>query len=303
MSDVWPQANSHYVLRGRLVLNESMAKHTSWRVGGAAERYYQPADQKDLQALLASLPAEEPLFWLGLGSNLLVRDGGIAGTVIAMSGVLNSLQSLSDTNLLLGVGASCAKVARFCVRHGLAGGEFLAGIPGTIGGALAMNAGAFGAETWQWVKKVYVIDRKGEVHCRQPEAYDIAYRQVVGPEEEWFVAVEMEFSAVDAPSSRPEIKTLLAKRSASQPIGLASCGSVFRNPVGDYAARLIEVSGLKGFCLGGAQVSEKHANFIINQERASAAEIESLIVHVQQVVRQKQGVLLQPEVRMVGVKL
>ncbi|MDQ7076002.1 MAG: UDP-N-acetylmuramate dehydrogenase [Gammaproteobacteria bacterium] len=303
MSDVWPQANSHYVLRGRLSLNESMAKHTSWRVGGAAERYYQPADQKDLQALLASLPAEEPLFWLGLGSNLLVRDGGIAGTVIAMSGVLNSLQSLSDTNLLLGAGASCAKVARFCVQHGLVGGEFLAGIPGTIGGALAMNAGAFGAETWQWVKKVYVIDRVGEVRCRFPEEYGITYRQLVGPEKEWFVAVEMEFSVVDSPSSRTEIKTLLAKRSASQPIGLASCGSVFCNPEGDYAARLIELSGLKGFCLGGAVVSEKHANFIINQDQASAADIESLIAHVQRVVRQKQGVVLQPEVRMVGVTL
>ncbi len=302
MRDIWPAATENYALRGSLLLNEPMRKHISWRVGGAAERYYRPADEEDLQAFLAALPEDEPLFFLGLGSNLLVRDGGIAGTVIAMQGVLNRMELLSNTKVLLGAGASCAKVARFCGQHGVLGGEFLAGIPGTVGGALAMNAGAFGSETWQWVDKVYTLDRAGERHCRQPDEYEIAYRHVKGAEQEWFVAVEMNFQHSTELPVTP-IKTLLAKRSASQPIGEASCGSVFRNPVGDYAARLIEVSGLKGFVLGGAVVSEKHANFIINRGNARAAEIEALIAHVQRVVLEQQGVRLQPEVRMVGVGL
>jgi len=302
MQEVWPEAQHNYQFRGALLLDEPMSKHTSWRVGGAAERYYRPADEADLQAFLAALPAMEPLFWLGLGSNLLVRDGGIAGTVIAMQGVLNRIEWLSETKVLLGAGASCAKVARVCSQRGLSGGEFLAGIPGTVGGALAMNAGAFGSETWQWVDKIYSLDRTGKRHCRRPVEYEIAYRHVKGPQPEWFVAAEMDFQRSTTKATTP-IKTLLAKRTASQPIGLASCGSVFRNPEGDYAARLIEAAGLKGFVLGGAVVSEKHANFIINQGDARAAEIEALIAHVQRVVLEQQGVNLLPEVRMVGASL
>lgn len=287
-------------LRGELCLNEPMARHTSWRVGGPADYYYRPADVDDLACFLAQLDGDEALLWLGLGSNLLVRDGGIRGVVICTSGLLNGLEVLDSTTVRVEAGVACAKVARFCVKHHLHGAEFLVGIPGTMGGALAMNAGAFGGETWPLVKAVETLDRKGQRHLRLADEYQVGYRHVSGPVDEWFIAAHLVLSAIDEGSDPQGLKDLLQMRSDSQPTGQASSGSVFRNPNGDYAGRLIEASGLKGYCVGEACISDKHANFFINRGTATAADIEALILYVQAQVERQQGVRLVPEVHIVG---
>jgi UDP-N-acetylmuramate dehydrogenase len=278
-----------------------MARYTSWRVGGPARRFFEPADTEDLAAFMAGLPADESVFWFGLGSNLLVRDGGIAGTVIHTQRGLSVLDADSEGIVRAGAGVACAKVARFCGRRGLQGAEFLAGIPGTVGGALAMNAGAWGGETWEYVREVETLDRHGTIRRRRPQDYEVSYRSVRGPEGEWFTAATFVFRPGGDPVGLSErVRELLAQRGRTQPTGQASCGSVFRNPTGDHAARLIEATGLKGECIGGACVSEKHANFIINTGDATAADIEALIRLVQERVEAAQGVRLQPEVRIVG---
>jgi len=287
------------LLRGELRLNESLKRYNTWRVGGVASRMYLPADADDLAVFLQTLPADEPLLWLGLGSNLLIRDGGFRGTVILLQGRLNAL-SIEDSQVHVEAGVSCAKVARECARANLVGAAFLAGIPGTMGGALAMNAGAFGGETWPIVSAVTTIDRTGVIRCRTPGEFTVAYRQVLRPAEEWFIACTLQLKCGDGVAEQAAIRALLEKRAATQPTGQPSCGSTFRNPPGDYAARLIEASGLKGYRVGGAEVSTKHANFIINTGAASAADIESLIAHVRTEVARQHGVTLQTEVHMVG---
>jgi len=287
-------------LRGQLQQNEPMSKHTTWRVGGMADWFYKPADSQDLMTLMQQLPPELPIFWLGLGSNLLVRDGGLRGLVIATSGLLNEIKLLDNAQLYVEAGVSCAKVARFASQQGLDGIAFLAGIPGTMGGALAMNAGAFGGETWESVTQVKTLNRQGQIHTRLPANYDIGYRHVKGHDNEWFLAATLQLKTQIDENQKAKIKALLQKRNDTQPIGLPSCGSVFRNPPGDYAARLIEQAGWKGYCLGGACVSEKHANFIINQNNATAKEIEALIHRVQADIEARTGITLQYEVKIIG---
>mgnify|MGYP001819093797 FL=1 len=287
-------------LRGTLRQQESMARHTSWRAGGAAEVFYQPADIDDLAIYLRSLSVEEPLYWIGLGSNLLVRDGGLNGTVIATSPGLNGLDFLADNQVWVEAGVASPKLARETAKRGLTGMEFLCGIPGTVGGALALNAGALGSETWQRVVSVQTIDRQGQLHQRTPDEYEISYRQVKGPAQEWFVAATLQLEQGDSAASLEMIKRYLARRSATQPTQLPNAGSVFRNPPQDYAARLIEVCGLKNTCVGGACVSEKHANFIINTGTATAGDIETLIDRVAETVKREHGVELIREVHIVG---
>ncbi|MBI2993998.1 MAG: UDP-N-acetylmuramate dehydrogenase [Gammaproteobacteria bacterium] len=287
-------------LRGRMLTSEPMAKHTSWRVGGPADRFYVATDVEDLAQLLRNLPAQEPLVWVGLGSNLLVRDGGIRGTVILLSGLLGEIELRDEREVIAGAGAPCARVARFGATHGLAGAEFLAGIPGTVGGALAMNAGAFGRETWNIVERVETIDRHGTKRHRKRSEFRVGYRTVVAPAEEWYLAAEFLLQADPSRQGPARIRRLLEERAERQPTGVFSCGSVFRNPEGDYAGRLIEKCGLKGERVGHASVSTKHANFIINEGGATAAEIEELILHVQDAVKAMTGVRLVPEVRIVG---
>jgi UDP-N-acetylmuramate dehydrogenase len=276
-----------------------MAKHTSWHVGGPADLFFTPRDAMDLAAFLRQLPPDVPVLWIGLGSNLLVRDGGIRGAVVSTHGALGVLERLSATRIQAEAGVPCARVARQCVRWGLGPAEFFAGIPGTLGGALAMNAGAWGGETWRHVIEVDVLDRRGIRHTRQAADYDIGYRRVKGPDNEWFIGARLEFER--APGVNTDaIRELLEKRRETQPIGEWSCGSVFTNPAGDHAARLIESAGLKGFRIGDASVSEKHANFIINHGHALAADVEALIVHVRRTVAQVHGIDLHTEVRIVG---
>lgn len=284
-------------LRGELREDEPLARHTSWRVGGPARRFYRPADADDLAAFLGQINPCEPLLWLGLGSNLLVPDSGFPGTVIQTQGCLTRMERRGDTGLYAESGVACAKLARFAARQGLVGAEFLAGIPGTLGGALAMNAGAWGGETWAQVAGVRTIDRHGRVNERLPADFAVGYREVKGPADEWFLDAVLELERGDGEAGLERIRQLLEQRARTQPTGLPSCGSVFRNPPGDHAARLIESIGLKGYRLGGAQVSEKHANFIINTGAASAQDIADLIAQVRHRVEQETGVRLVPEVR------
>lgn len=297
--------------RGDLRINESMKKHTSWRAGGIAARFYKPADLADLAVFLHGLPQHEPVSFIGLGSNLLVRDGGLRGTVVAQHSRLNDLQIIMQDGqrgmVFAGAGVACAKVARFAALHDLAGAEFLAGIPGTVGGALAMNAGCFGAETWQIVAQVQVIDRQGKLRERQPDDYNISYRQVAlrsianyFSNEEWFTGGWFRLKHGNHTISLQKIKELLVKRVNSQPLNLPNAGSVFRNPPGDYAARLIESCDLKGFRIGGAMVSPKHANFIVNIGDAAATDIEAVMTVMQDTVKQQTGVELVSEVRIIG---
>ncbi len=287
-------------LRGQWELAASLARRTSWRVGGAARRLYRPADRTDLSACLAQLEPDEPLLWLGLGSNLLVSDDGFAGTVIHTLGCLNGLEIRPDNRLWVEAGVSCAQASRQAARHGLGGIEFLAGIPGTIGGALALNAGAWGSEIWHWVARVWTINRQGFVHERTPKAFTIGYRQVTCPDQEWFVAAELELESSTPAQVQARIRELLAQRNAKQPIGALSAGSVFRNPPGDYAARLIDAAGCKGWHCGDAEVSMQHANFIVNRGQATACDIQRLLVRVQTAVEQCAGVRLIPEIHHIG---
>jgi UDP-N-acetylmuramate dehydrogenase len=309
------------VLRGDLRHDESMSRHVSWRAGGSVDRAYWPADLQDLQTFLRTLPRGEPLHFVGLGSNLLVRDGGLRGTVVFTHWALRNLSLVSSDEreglVCVDSGVASPKVARFAALHDLGGAEFLAGIPGTIGGALAMNAGCYGGETWEVVREVTTIDRGGDLRRRTGAEYHIAYRTVrlrpgqstahaasparLAPDaDEWFVSTILGLPRGEGPEARQKIRELLAKRIASQPLGEPNAGSVFRNPAGAYAARLIEDCGLKGRALGGALISPKHANFIVNTGKATAADIEALIELAQSAVKHQFGVDLEREVRIIG---
>ncbi|MCL2308951.1 MAG: UDP-N-acetylmuramate dehydrogenase [Proteobacteria bacterium] len=298
-------------LRGDLRFDVVMARHTSWRVGGLADAVYAPVDGEDLALFLRQLPMDVPVTVLGLGSNVLIRDGGIRGVVVLMRDNEAVVRMEDEGTIYASAGLTCAKLARFAAAQGKADAAFLAGIPGTVGGALAMNAGCYGSDTWTYVARVEVVTRVGERSVRAVDDYDIGYRDVKCKESdkspllpEIFVGAWFCFVSGDAQSSevaQADIKALLSKRLASQPLDLPNAGSVFRNPPGDYAARLIESCGLKGLTVGGASVSEKHANFVVNPKGAArAADIEALIERVRQTVEEKTGVRLQPEVKILG---
>lgn len=283
----------------RLRRDEPMSKHTSWRVGGPADIWFRPQDRAELIAFMRDHDPQIPLFFVGLGSNLLVRDGGVRGAVISLQDAAAELELIGAGRVRVGAGVPCAIVARRCVSAGVGPAEFFAGIPGTVGGALRMNAGAFGGETWAYVESVEVIDRRGAVKLRSAAEYTVGYRQVDGPADEWFLGAILQFDE-HAITSAAAVRDLLAERRLKQPLGQPSCGSVFRNPEGDHAARLIEAAGLKGFAIGGAEVSAKHANFIVNTGAATAADIEALVEHVRATVREQHGVTLHPEVQVIG---
>ena len=288
-------------LQGTMLYNEPLASYTTWRVGGPATQLYKPANLADLSLFLRTYPQDKPLLWLGLGSNSLISDEGFAGTVILTQGCLKEMTLLGSGLVKVEAGVSCASMARFCARNHLSGGEFWAGIPGTMGGALRMNAGCHGGETWQSVVEVQTMTRDGALHVRKPEAFEVAYRHVSGLQEEWFVSATFQLTAGDKDKSLQEIKNLLEHRANTQPTNEYNCGSVFRNPPGDFAARLIESCGLKGFSLGGAMVSEKHANFIINhQGKARASDIEALIQLVHTKVFEHTSIDLIREVHFIG---
>ncbi len=311
--------SSASVMRGEVRQHEPMARHVSWRAGGSAERVYIPADTNDLAEYLRGLPSDLPVIFAGLGSNLLVRDGGVHGVVVLLHGALKRIALESrvkgtswESEAVEGygvvyaeAGVAAPKLARYAASHDLVGAEFMAGIPGTVGGALAMNAGCYGTETWDVAAQVLTLDRHGYFTERSAADYTLGYRHVAlhSGAEEWFVGGWFRLARGDGAVSRQRIKDLLNRRIASQPLNLPNAGSVFRNPPGDFAARLIESCGLKGMRIGGAQVSEKHANFIVNTGGATAANIEDLIDEVEYLVGKHTGVRLIREVRIIGTRL
>lgn len=287
---------------GQLLKNESLSRYTSWRTGGPADYVYIPANVSDLALFLKQVPQHVPITWLGLGSNTLVRDGGIEGVVIVTQGALKQLEQLENGLIRAEAGVSSAQLARFSARLGTKGLEFLAGIPGTVGGALAMNAGCYGGETWKFVQTVETINRCGDIQHRPISDFKISYRHVELPPDEWFLAGCFQLEAGEKDHGLQTIKMLIQERNAAQPTGSLNCGSVFRNPTDHFAGRLIETCGLKGMQIGGAKVSEKHANFIINDTAAKSDDIETLIFHVQDTVYKKCGIRLIPEVHIIGRK-
>lgn len=289
-------------LRGKLKYREPLANYTSWRTGGPADWVYLPADLDDLSEFVKAVSHAIPLTWLGLGSNILVRDGGLEGVVVVTQGALNKLASTAPNMFRAEAGVASAQLARHTARSGQQGLEFLAGIPGTVGGALAMNAGCFGGETWRFVHAAETINRKGEIKIRPASDFNVTYRSVERPRDEWFVAGHFMLMPGEKEKALQSIRELLEKRNISQPTGTSNCGSVFRNPPGNFAGRLIEECGLKGKNIGGARVSQKHANFIINENNATSADIENLIYEVGTTVNEKTGVRLIPEVHIIGRK-
>jgi UDP-N-acetylmuramate dehydrogenase len=299
-------------LRGELRRDEPMSRHVSWRAGGAARTFYQPADVLDVAAFLRSRDVREQILFVGLGSNLLVRDGGFDGAVVFTHHALIGIEVESEVAtphgtlaFRAGAGVPAPHLARFVAKHGGAGAEWMAGVPGTVGGALAMNAGCYGGETWNHVIAVETVDRNGTLRHRVPADFNLGYRHVElnARGNEWFVSGVFGFQPGEETAAMRRIKELLQRRVASQPLNQPNAGSVFRNPPGDHAARLIESCGLKGFRIGGAEVSTKHANFIVNVGDATAADIESVIDHVEATVLARTGVRLIREVRIVGDRL
>ena len=283
-------------LRGRLSYEEPMSRHTHWRVGGPARLFFVPADRSDLGQFLRALHPALPVSFIGLGSNLLVRDDGIDGAVVALGRAFRQIHR-NGSRVEAGAGVPCTVLAKSCSSWELGPADFFAGIPGTVGGALAMNAGAFGGETWDSVHAVETIDRNGVEHTRSRDEYSPGYRQLGGPSNECFLLARFEF---EPGVQTGQLRSLMAERRRRQPLNLPSCGSVFRNPPGGFAGELIERAGLKGMREGAAEVSSKHANFIVNHGGARAADIERLILKVQARVREQSGVTLQPEVRILG---
>lgn len=277
----------------------SLAKMNTWHIGGLAQILYYPRTIDELSTYIASLDPTTPITWLGLGSNVLIRDGGIKGVVINPTKYLNQIIPLADNSVRVECGVTCAKFSKYCQKQNLAGAEFFAGIPGSMGGALFMNAGAWGGETWPLVAQVEVIERNGQVTKHLPDEYQTAYRKVKGPMGVGFVAGTFKFNQANAPI---DLRELIKKRNESQPIGTLNCGSVFKNPEGQHAAKLIESCGLKGYVYKGAQVSPKHANFIINNGQAKASDVEELIALVQAKVLEQHQVQLETEVRFLGEK-
>ncbi len=286
---------------GRLLTAVLLSDYTTWRVGGIAKQLYRPLNLTDLIIFIRQINRCEPIIWLGLGSNCLIRDYGINGTVIVTQGGLKDLALISPNLVRVEAGVSCAQMARFCARNALVGGEFWAGIPGTMGGALRMNAGCYGGDTWSLVVTVETVDIYGNHKIKAAEEFTVAYRYVVLPQDEWFVAATFKLPNGDKASAFMNIKNCLDNRAQTQPTSEYNCGSVFKNPPNDFAARLIESSGLKGKSIGNAEVSAKHANFIINKNGgATATEIETLIEFVQETVYQQTAVRLEREIHIIG---
>ena len=286
-------------IRGEIINSEPMKKHTSLRVGGAAQYFYKPSDMDDLIHFLSLLDNDVSIFWLGRGSNILVRDEGLSGVVISSSKILREIKRINELTIKVEANVPCTMLAKKCIRWGLGPSEFFSGIPGSLGGALAMNAGAYGNETWERVVSVKTINRNGIIKNRISEEYQIDYRDVKGPINEWFVSAILKFESNKIPSMERQ-KEMLEQRKESQPLGKPSCGSVFRNPPGGFAAKLIEQSNLKGYRIGGASVSFKHANFIITDDSACANDVEQLIEYIRSTVKNLHDIELKCEVRIIG---
>ncbi|MBP9727673.1 MAG: UDP-N-acetylmuramate dehydrogenase [Gammaproteobacteria bacterium] len=306
----WAELAKH--IKSPLLMQHPLNRYTTWRTGGPGEVVLIPESIEDIQKVLQFIPEDYPVTWLGLGSNVLISDQGLQGLVIVTQGsCLNCIEIFDkpDSFVYAQAGVPCGQLARFVARNNKAGLEFLAGIPGTVGGALAMNAGCYGGETWDRVSHVEIIDRQGKLHVRQKDEYVIRYREVsarsssrdliAGTMKEYFLAAYFKLSEGNKADSLLQIKTLIDKRNLAQPTSLPNCGSVFKNPEGHFAAALIQECGLKGYKCGGAQISEKHANFIVNIDNASSADILALITLAKESVKERFQIELQREVKII----
>lgn len=289
---------------GRIRFDVPMSEHTTFRAGGRAEALYEAHEAEELRKALQFLKRESiPYLVCGGGSNLLVRDGGLEGAAIRLTGALADLardDGQAPNVLLAGGGLSLARLLAFCRREGLGGLEFLAGIPGTVGGAVAMNAGAFGKETSEAVEAASILSPSGETALKTREELAFSYRRL--EMQAGSVILQTRFSLErEAPETvSKRIAQNLERRKARQPLGRPSAGSVFKNPPGEFAGRLIERAGLKGETRGGAMISQEHANFIVNRGGAAAEDILALVRLAQERVRQETGLELELEIRVVG---
>jgi len=284
---------------GRVLRDEPLARHTTLGVGGPADWFFQPHDKQALAQAMRLLPQDMPRLPLGRGSNMLVRDGGFRGIVIDM-GRLQTVR-LEGRRLYAEAGVRMSRVARLCAEHGLSGLEFLATVPGDIGGGIAMNAGAFGQEMADCLQQVEILDRAGAMARLSKRELDMGYRRTRLPAGALVVAGYFELQPAEPEAIRQRMRAFRDKRGQSQPLAWPNCGSVFKNPPGDHAARLIEAAGLKGVRMGGARISAQHANFIINEGDATAADVLALIERARQEVWRQMGVRLETEVRVIGV--
>lgn len=285
---------------GLLLRDEALASRTWLGVGGAADIYFEPADEADLARFMASLPADMPLTILGAGSNMLVRDGGIEGAVIKLTGPLATL-SVDGDIITAGAGATDADLARFAARNGKTGLAFLISIPGTIGGGLRMNAGCYGSEFKDVVIAARIMDRTGTIHKMTVEEMGMAYRHSDVPADMIFLSADFKVAQTDDSSAiKAEMKEMLAMRAATQPQGVRTGGSTFANPEGHKAWQLIDAAGCRGKRIGDASMSEKHCNFLINHGAATAHDLEQLGTEIVNQVRQQSGVELRWEIKRLG---
>ncbi|HIX72671.1 MAG TPA: UDP-N-acetylmuramate dehydrogenase [Candidatus Anaerobutyricum stercoripullorum] len=286
---------------GTLLEREPMSKHTSFRIGGPADLFVQPANEEELwNALHLARQEKVPFFIVGNGSNLLVSDEGFRGMILHTGGMLKDISVEGDV-IYAQAGALLSTVAKTALEHGLAGMEFAAGIPGTLGGAVCMNAGAYGGEMKDILLDAEVLTQEGERLVLPVEELDLSYRHSVIFEKNYVVlAAHIRLSRGDTAEIKNRMNELAGARRDKQPLEYPSAGSTFKRPEGYFAGKLIQDAGLKGYTVGGAQVSEKHSGFVINRGGATAEEVRFLIRQVQQKVRSQFGVELEPEVRMLG---
>ena len=293
--------NIQKMLRGRLRENVSLKDYNTWKVGGKAEYFYEPFNLEDLR-LFFELLENTPIILLGNGSNVLIRDGGIDGCVICLKKTLNNY-SYKNEEYIFEAGLSCMKMAQITARENYTGLEFLCGIPGSLGGALAMNAGCYGGNIWDHVLTVSLINNNGEIIKKNKNDFIVGYRNTNLEENNFFISAVFKLKKNKLENSLDKIKEFLQDRRSKQPTGLLSCGSVFKNPHNMYAAKLIESIGLKGYKIGGAYISEKHANFIISDKLTKSSDIEKLINFTKKEVFKKKEVVLETEVKFIGNEL
>jgi UDP-N-acetylmuramate dehydrogenase len=287
-------------LRGRLLANQSLAELTWFRVGGPAQVLFMPEDEEDLAYLLANLTAEIPVTVVGVGSNLIVRDGGVPGVVIRLGRGFGEI-SIEGLNLRAGAAVPDVKAARAAQEAGIAGLSFLRGIPGGIGGALRMNGGAYGRETRDVLIEARAVDRAGRVHVLGNADMHYTYRHCGAPDDYIFMQATFRGERGDPAVIAAEMEKITESREATQPIKSRTGGSTFKNPPGHKAWQLIDAAGCRGLRIGDAQVSEMHCNFLINLGNATAADIETLGETVRRRVKENSGVELEWEIKRIGV--
>jgi len=289
-------------LRGRLLGNEPLAPLTWFRVGGPAQALFMPEDESDLAYLLASLPRDIPVTVIGLGSNLIVRDGGMPGVVIRLGRGFNDIEA-EENRVRAGTAAPDLRVAKAAQEAGIAGLAFLRGIPGAIGGALRMNGGAYGAETKDILIEARGVDRAGTIRTYTNAEMGFGYRHCGVPDDVIFTAALFQGQPGDPAAIAAEMEEITSKRETTQPVKSRTGGSTFKNPPGHKAWQLIDAAGCRGLAVGDAQVSELHCNFLINRGNASAADIETLGEDVRRRVRDHSGVTLEWEIKRIGINL